>query len=78
MPYAGWTRSQNIPSVYVVPLAARILKGTEGNIAVNGIGFDDIGDLLLYRKITPADVLAFPQLNDIVEIWITMDQEFTE
>lgn len=52
-------------------VARDIVGGVGQEEAVNGVGFDVMGDILLYRKITPNDRDRLPGLTGVDEIWIT-------
>ena len=54
---------------WVMPIAFAAGNGI-GEGSVNGIGFTDQGDLLLYREITNEDRERFPQLYGIRDVWI--------
>ena len=78
LPYAGWVLNQAAPASWVIPMVSMIMTGIEGGEAINGIGFDVMGDLLLYRKVTKSDRERFPELEGIAEVWINLDQEYTD
>lgn len=58
---------------WVVQISLEILNGTGGPDAVNHIGMDVMGDIVLYRKVTDEDRHNAPLLKNIEEIWVSYD-----
>ena len=63
----AWTHPQ-----WIMPIAYAVGTGQGSHDAINGIGIDDYGDLVLYRKIQPQDCERHPQLIGVDEVWITI------
>lgn len=60
---------------WILPTAFRILHGSEPPGApegTNGIGVNEEGDLVLYRKIPPDDTLQHLGLIGVDEVWIVI------
>ena len=66
-----WNNVLLVPP-WVMPIAFAAGTGL-GDGAVNGVGFNDLGDLLLYREITAQDRDRFPQLCNIHDVWIVFN-----
>ena len=58
-----------IPS-WVKPLSASICLGGGVPESVNGLGFTNDADLLLYRKLSKEDYARYPMLEGVSEVWI--------
>ena len=63
---------------WIIPMTLAIMNGTGPDAAVNGIGLDDAGDLLLYRKVNKGDWDRLPELIGISEIWIAIELPITD
>jgi hypothetical protein len=63
---------------WVMPMAFAIANGQDQERAINGIGFDKEGDLLLYRRFTTDDWERYPQLIGVKEAWIVFALEGVE
>ena len=72
--YSG---SVAVPS-WIIPMTLAIVNGQGPDAARNGIGVDEWGDLLLYRKICSSDRERLPQLFGIEEIWICIELPATD
>ena len=71
--YGCITVAFEIPS-WMLSVAYSVLAGKGEADAVNGISYDALGDLVLYRKPTDTDRTNFSQLHGVESIWITFDQ----
>ena len=58
---------------WVVAVSVMALNGFNAGSACNGIGCDEEGNLLLYRKLSEKDKSNFPLLNHVEEVWFTYE-----
>ena len=65
-----WSVVWAVPN-WVMPISWAVMNGQDGTSAINGIAFNEKGDLLLYRRLTERDWEKFPHLVGIREVWIT-------
>ena len=76
-PQGNWISTLNIPA-WVRPLSNSISHGGGAPEAINGIGFSQTGDLLLYRKLSREDYDRFPLLEGVAEVWIDYEMKWEE
>ena len=57
----------------VIQVSMDILNGVGGEVAVNNIGLDVMGDMVLYRRLTDEDRHNFPLLKNVEEIWVSYE-----
>lgn len=67
-----YTRVSSVPT-WIIPIAVAITRGESIETGVNGIGADENGDLILYRKLDSYDWSRIPALAHVAEVWICIE-----